>query len=118
MGVNHRGSSRTVTGEANDRKILSTALSDNHNDHAFQQDPGLGSDFIFGINDEAVRGVIIQRLRDVFTDFERQNRYRLKEDSAVWSSNEDGELILDFDYFNIETDEPKHFTGSLLREVA
>lgn len=116
IGVNRRGSSRTVTSDANDRKVISTALSDNNNDHAYQQDPGLGADFIFGMNDETVRGIIIQRLRDVFADFERQNRYRLKSDSAVWSQDE-GDLILQFDYFNIETDEPKHFTGSLQREL-
>lgn len=116
IGVNKRGGTRTVTSDANDRKIIATALSDNNNEHAFQQDPGLGADFVFGISDAAVRGIIIQRLRDVFADFERQNRYRLDESSAVWTEGE-GELVLDFDYFNIETDEPKHFRGVLNKDV-
>lgn len=114
VGVNSRGSSRTVTSDENDRKIISTALSDNHNDNAFQQDPGLGADMIYAVNSDAIRGIIIQRLRDVFAEFERQNRYKLKEDTAVWSG-EESELVLDFDYFNIETDEQKHFSGALQR---
>jgi hypothetical protein len=72
----------------------------------------LGAEFIFDINDEAVRGLIIQRLRDVFASFQRENRYRLVEESASWSQD-GGTLTLAFDYFNIESDEPKHFTGTL-----
>lgn len=112
VGVNRRGSSRTTVGDANDYKIIATALSDNQNEHAWQQDPGLGADFIFGINDEAVRGIIIQRLRDVFAEFERQHRYKFAEDTAVWGQNE-GDMTLEFDYFNIESDEHRHFTGTL-----
>lgn len=112
VGVNKRGSTRTVTSDDNDRKIISTALSDNANEHAYQQDPGLGASFIFDVNDEAVRGLIIQRLRDVFADFQRENRYRLIEESASWTQD-GGVLILAFDYLNIESDEPKHFTGTL-----
>jgi hypothetical protein len=112
VGVNRRGGIRTVVGDANDVKILSTALSDNQNEHAYQQDPGLGGEMIFAINDHAVRGIIIQRLRDVFADFERQHRYKLIEDSASWSQD-GGELHLSFDYFNIESDELRHFRGSL-----
>lgn len=117
IGVNKHGATKTVTRDDNDRKIISTALSDNNNDHAFQQDPGLGADMIFGVNTDAIRGIIIQRLRDVFADFERQNRYSLREDTAVWTESDEGDLILDFDYFNIETDEAKHFSGALQRRV-
>jgi hypothetical protein len=112
VGVNKRGSTKTVTSDANDRKIIAIGISDCHNSHAYQQDPGLGSDHIFALNDGAVRGIIIQRLRDIFADFENQNRYKLKEETTAWTED-GGELILDFDYFNIESDEEKHFKGPL-----
>lgn len=110
VGVTKQGRTRTVTGEANDRKIIFTALGGNHNQNAYQQDPGLGDDMIFEINDEVIRARIRQRLIDVFDDFDRQNRYRLVSESVSWDINEDeGELVLSFDYFNVESDEVQSF---------
>jgi hypothetical protein len=110
VGVTKQGKSRTVTGEENDRKIIFTALGGNDNQNAFQQDPGLGNEMIFEINDEVIRARIRQRLVDVFADFDRQNRYRLAEETIEWSENEgEGELVLSFDYFNVESDEVQSF---------
>ena len=108
VGVTKQGRSKTVTGEANDRKIIFTALGGNYNQNAYQQDPGLGEDMIFEINDAVIQARIRQKLADVFADFDRQNRYRLVVETLEWSE-EEGELVLSFDYFNVESDEPQSF---------
>lgn len=109
MGVNAQGRTATVSGEDQDRKIIRAALGDNDNNNAFQQDPGLGADMVFDINDPVTRGIILRRLRLVFQDFERQKRYRLQEDTIKWAED-GGELILEFNYLNLESDKPESFT--------
>lgn len=110
IGVNKQGRSATLTGDPQDQKIINTGLSGNDNLNAFQQDPGLGEDMVFDLTDPVVRGKIMVRLRDVFTDFEAQNRYRLLEDTIKWDEDPaKQELNLSFKYHNLETDDPKDF---------
>ena len=99
-----------VEHDENDRKIIWNALSDCTSDHAFQQELGLGSDMIFDINDPALRARITQRLIQIFRDFEAQNRYKLKQSTLKWGDNPaEQELVLEFMYLNIESDEELTF---------
>lgn len=110
LGVTKQGRGAVVTGDVQDQKIIDTSLGSNDNQNAFQQDQGLGDDMIFDVNDAAVRGVIAIRLRDVFVDFEVQNRYRLLSDTIVWTKDsEKQELNLEFKYHNMETDDVRDF---------
>ena len=118
VGVTKKGRSRTVTGDANDRKIIYTALGGNDNRNAFQQENGIGDDAIFDINDELLQGRLRQRLIDLFDGFERQNRYKLAVDDipAFVSDPETQELTMTFQYFNLESDEPISFSRVFTRE--
>lgn len=110
LGVTKQGRSATVSGDTQDQKIINTALSGNDNLNAFQQDPGLGEDMVFDLSDPVVRGKIMGRLRDVFNDFEAQNRYRLLEDTIEWEEDPaNQELNVRFKYHNLETDDVKDF---------
>lgn len=110
LGVNKKGGAALVDGEKQDEKIINIGLSGNDNLNAFQQDPGLGEDMVFDLSDPVVRGKIMIRLRDLFNDFQIQNRYRLLEDTIVWDERPgSGELQLSFKYHNLETDDPRDF---------
>lgn len=99
-----------MKGDNQDLKIIRTGLSGNDNLNAFQQDPGLGEDMIFDPSDPVVRGKIMLRLRNLFDDFEVQNRYRLLEDTVKWTEDLGAQtLALDFKYANLETDDVKDF---------
>jgi hypothetical protein len=65
---------------------------------------------VFDLSDPVVRGKIMIRLRSLFNDFQIQNRYKLLEDTIVWTEKMDtGELDLKFRYHNLETDDTKDF---------
>jgi len=110
VGVDKKGRTVTLIGDPQDQKIIDIGLSGNDNLNAFQQDPGLGEDMVFDLADPVVRGKIMIKLRDLFVDFEAQNRYKLLEDTVQWDENtEDQELSLRFKYHNLETDDKKDF---------
>jgi hypothetical protein len=110
VGVDGTGGAAVVEGEDNDRKIIFTALCDCDSEHAFQQDLGLGSGMVFDINDEVVRASILSRAYDIFDQFEKQKRYKLKKDSIKWTTDAvKQELVLEFMYVNLESDEEKVF---------
>lgn len=114
VGVNKTGSAAMVDGEDNNYKIISIALSDCDNDHAFQQDIGLGADMIFSVNDPISTGKILSRIDAIFEKFEAQHRFKLLKDSIRWRQN-GGDLTMSFDYHDLESDEiqpfNKKFTG-------
>lgn len=110
VGVNPTGGAATVEHDENDRKVIWNAISDCSSENAFQQDLGLGSDMVFDISDPVLRARIQQRLFAIFKDFEAQNRYKLKANTIKWSENSaEQELILEFKYLNIESDEEQTF---------
>lgn len=108
MGVDATGGTAMVEGEDDNRQIIMTALSDCDNEHAFQQDLGLGADMIFDISDPAERARILRRVRMIFDRFEAQHRFRLLTDTIRWSVD-GGDLTLEFLYHDIESDEDKPF---------
>ena len=117
VGVDQSGGCALVEGEENDRKAIWLALSDCENNHAFQQDLGVGTEMVFAINDAGTQAVILQKLIEIFARFERQDRYRLVQNSVRWSQVE-GELILEFKYRNLETDEESPFKRTYTSEGA
>ena len=114
VGVNSSGGASLVDGDENDNKIILLSLGSDDNENAFQQDIGLSQQMIFDVSDPAVRGRIINRLRQIFRTFEAQQRFRLFAASIKWieDSNEQ-ELILEFKYLNLETDEVNTFREDL-----
>jgi hypothetical protein len=109
VGVDGTGGTAMVDGEEENRKIIWSALSDCDNDNAFQQDLGLGSSMVFGIKDAGVRARILDRVTDIFRIFEALQRFRLKRESVAWRKA-DGELILEFKYLDLESDEEQSFS--------
>jgi len=99
-----------LEGEDNDRKIIFLALGSDDNENAFQQQIGLGNDMVFGISDPQIRGTILTKVRRIFQRFEAQKRYRLVNSSLRWAEDsETQEMILEFKYMNLETDEVYSF---------
>jgi hypothetical protein len=109
VGVNMMGGAAMVEGEDNDRKTIFAAMSGCDNDHAFQQDLGMDMGVVFQTMDSGVRAKALRRLRDIFRQFEEDDRYRLLNETVKWSVKE-GELILEFNYLNIETDQIQSFS--------
>ena len=108
------GGLATVQGDDNDDKIIMMALTSDDNENAFQQNIGLGEAMIFELSDSSLRGDLIGRLREIFRKFVLQKRFSLVEDSIRWvDSHDTGDLILEFDYFCMESDEVKTFSKNL-----
>lgn len=111
VGVGTGGGARLVGGEENDRKIIFLSLGSGWNENAFQQDIALGQAMIFATNDPSVRALIRRRLIAIFREFQALNRYRLLQETIKWSEDAGRqELVLEFKYANLETDEVKDFT--------
>jgi len=110
VGVSPGGGALLSDGEDNDRKIIFLALGSDDNENAFQQQIGLGNEMVFGVNDPQIRGTILTRIKRLFRQFEAQKRYRLVNRTLKWredSANQ--EMILEFEYLNLETDEIQTF---------
>ena len=113
VGVDSSGGARWVDGEENDRKTIMLAISDCDNWNAFQQDLGISSRVVFGLNNENIRSQIKRRIDNIFRYFENLDRYRLMKDTIQWTQENEGELVLTFQYQNLETDEVSYFTRSI-----
>jgi len=111
VGVDGTGGSVAIEGDAYADQTIRTALSDHDNDNAFQQDTGLGADMIFGVSNTALRASILRRLYSLFEFFETERLFKLMRETIKWSKGE-GELILEFRYVNLESDEEKLFEQS------
>ncbi|MGD9749374.1 MAG: hypothetical protein AB7W59_00100 [Acidimicrobiia bacterium] len=101
-----------IEGDDNDHKIISLALGSDDSENAFQQDIGLGEAMIFDVSDPQLRGRIVAKIRNIFRRFEVQKRYRLLGETMRWQPGEPGELVLEFKYINLESDETKTFSRS------
>lgn len=110
LQANAQGGIATVEGDDNDLKIIELALSDGDNENAFQQEFTLGQGMIFDINDPIIQAGITRRLREIFSRFEAQKRFKLLRDTIKWKSDSTTqELTLTFRYLNIESDEVQTF---------
>lgn len=111
VGVSSYGGVSLVSSDENDNKIISLALGSDDNENAFNQDIGLGDDMVYAISDPHVRGKIMGRLKRIFRRFEAQKRYKLLPGTAKWSEDSaEQEIILEFKYLNLESDEEKTFS--------
>lgn len=108
VGPGPWGGLRLARGDEQDRNILALILGSDENDNAFQQGIGVGESMIFDINDPIARADILARVRRVFDKFERLKRFALREDTLRWSSA-DGEMVLEFMYVNLESDDERLF---------
>lgn len=111
VGVSPTGGAALSDSDENDEKIIGIAIGADDNDNAFQQNIGLGESSIFETDEPTARAKIVNRLRQIFRRFELQKRYRLVNNTIEWKTNPDtGELVLEFQYLNLESDEPKTFS--------
>jgi len=104
VGVNNTGGAAWVEESSNDIKTISLAISDGDNDNAFQQNLGIDTSIVFSIMDYAFQASVIEKLRSIFLQFERDDRYKLLPGSIKWKQEKEGEMILEFAYQNLETD--------------
>ena len=110
VGVGAHGGARLVEGADNDRKLISIALGSSESENAFQQDITLDEGMVFDLNDPTVRARILRRLYRIFEEFRIQKRFRMKKETIKWSEDsEKQELILDFEFVDIENDEDLFF---------
>jgi len=108
------GGIRLVGGDENNDKLISLALGSDENENAFQQDIGLGDFMVFDTESPAIRGKIMSRLRKIFQRFEAQKRFRLLPETVEWSSDQGNQdLILQFKYHDLESDEIKTFSRKI-----
>lgn len=98
-----------VSGDVQKRQLLQVALSSGENANAFQQDLNLGEAMIFGNDSSVLRSAIMQRVLRIFQNFETNKLFRLMQETVVWSQGDEGELVLEFSYIDIESDETMAF---------
>lgn len=114
VGVTSAGGARLSERDEHADQIIFTALSDNDNRNAFQQDLGLGIDMIFGVESAALRAQILRRITNIFRTFEQLELFKLVSESIEFNSNPGtGDLDLTFKYINLESDEVKLFSRTL-----
>jgi len=113
VGVGVDGGARLSSGDENDDKVIRLALGDDANEHAFQQNIGVGADMVFDVSDELLQASIIRRVNEVFKRFEAQKRYMLRRNTIRWSQDsQTQELILEFKYVALESDREQTFRES------
>lgn len=112
VGVNKAGGTAMVDGEANNKKVLFSALGDCGNESAFQQDLGIPLDIVFDVNDSARQPLVLRRIREIFAQFETAKRFKLVQDSVTIEGVGE-ELRLELKYIDIEADETREFTQYL-----
>jgi len=99
--------------EDQDAAIIKLALGDDFSDNPFQVGIGLGIGHVFGVNDPALRALIMSRLIPMFKRFEALKRFKLRTETLQWEEGEEGGPVLSFKYVNLETDEERDFRRSL-----
>ena len=113
LQLSSTGGFALVDSDENDFKIIKTALLSDENENAFQQSIGFGHGMIFGLNDSVLRSSLNSKLRIIFRRFEVQKRYKLLPGTVKWSQDlENHNLVLEFRFISLESDEEKTFTNS------
>lgn len=111
LQINSSGGFALSESDENDMKIIKLALMADDNENAYQQNIGLGQDMIFEANDSILRSRMNGRIRSIFRRFERAKRYKLLPSTVQWSQDPDtGELVLEFRFISLESDEERTFT--------
>lgn len=110
VGVDNTGGAAVIEGDVYAKQVIRTGLSDHDNANAFQQDSGLGADMIFGRTDTSQKAAILRRLYQLFAAWEEDRLFRLMRETIRWGRDSDsGELTIDFEFINLESDEVSSF---------
>lgn len=110
VGVNALGGAALSEGDDHNTQTLMMALTDDDNNHAWQQDVGIGADMIFDTKDLTIRARILSRVSSIFRGFQRLDLFKLVPGSIAWDDSIEGELTLSLKYINLESDEVKTFS--------
>ena len=113
VGVNGNGGVRVIDGVEQDDKIVRMALADNSSNNAFQQGIGLGPFPVFRIDDAQTKILIIQRIREIFRALEKEERFKLREETVLFKKQEEGELVLEFQYLSLRADQERTFSTTV-----
>jgi hypothetical protein len=113
VGVDATGGTAMAEGDPKNTQVISTAIADCDSDHAYQLDLGVGSGMIFDINDPEGQSQVIRRVRSVFQDFRDVQRFKLLPNTIKIEQETEGELVMEFKYIDLESDEEKTFRETL-----
>lgn len=107
-----------IEGDKLNHQLIATALADDENENAFQQQIGLGETMIFGQDGSTLRAQILRRLFTIFSDFEKHKLFQLIRETIEWSKDtENGDLILSFSYIDLESDQPQFFKKAFTTRI-
>jgi hypothetical protein len=91
-----------ATGEEQLKKIIFLSLCDCSSSNPFQ-DLGVPLTVIFSNQDDDTRARVERRVRERFAQLESDERARLADGYPQFTEGEDGELLCDIRYVNLET---------------
>ncbi len=110
VGVDPTGRAALVEGEENNRKIIWSALSGCDNEHAWQQDIGIGERMIFDLSDPTIQTKIMRQVVRIFDDFRRQKRFKLVPETIRFKTDSvRQELDFEFKFLDLESEEEQTF---------
>lgn len=116
--VDRTGRIATIESDELNRQLIATALSDDENENAFQQQIGLGETMVFDQDTPVLRAKILRRLFTIFLDFESRKLFRLVRETIEWSKDiENGDLTLGFYYIDLESDNPQSFKKTFTTRI-
>jgi len=116
--VDGTGRIATIESDELNRQLIATALSDDENENAFQQQIGLGETMVFDQDTPVLRAKILRRLFTIFLDFESRKLFRLVRETIEWSKDiENGDLTLGFYYIDLESDNPQSFKKTFTTRI-
>jgi hypothetical protein len=110
VGVGPDGRAKIDTSDRQLVKIIGLHLSFSDSENPFQ-DIGIDQ-VIFNVNDKRIKPLIRYRLNALFERLEGEERAKLDENSVKFEADE-GDLILEFKYWNLETNKPQDFRGTV-----
>jgi hypothetical protein len=113
VGVDATGGAAMAEGDAKDVQVIATAISDCDSDHAYQQELGVGSGMIFDLDSPEGQSRIVRRVRSVFDEFRANQRFKLLVNTIKIEKDTEGELVMEFRYVNLESDEENTFRETL-----
>lgn len=99
------GRLRIVRGDDLSIQTIATALGEGDHINAFRLDEALGASMIFENVEGEKRSTILAKVRAIFDEFERQNRFRLIPESVRFDSEVgEQEIRLLLMFYDLESD--------------
>lgn len=110
VGVRPDGRAKLSSNDEQEIKIIGLHLSFSDSENPFQ-DIGIDQ-IVFDVNDSRLQPLIRYRLGVLFDSLEADGRAKLDADSVQFAS-EEGDMILQFKYWNLKTNKPEDFRGTV-----